>query len=262
MNDFSTDPNCVALWNLESGVLTVDSKGSNTLSSSIDEDTVNYKQGLCSGLWVRANGDRMWMADADLDSGFPGKDGESNKNFSIPVWVRFNSKDVNQWLTQKGASGSYCWNFYLNTSNQVRLAISSNGTSWTNVLIHDSVLDTGRWYHITVTYDNSDYSARIRIWDDTAHVIVGTDKTGTMGDLFISAGTLFLGYPSASSTLDGNMDEIVVLNDVLTVDEIDQIRAGTYGGAPPPVTNRLYLMGRPPGCYATKRCIVERYACI
>ena len=33
-NDFSSDSNCVALWRFESGALTADSIGTNTLTNS------------------------------------------------------------------------------------------------------------------------------------------------------------------------------------------------------------------------------------
>ena len=37
---------------------------------------------------------------------------------------------------------------------------------------------------------------------------------------------------------------------------------GILAGPPPALTNRLLVMGRPPGCFGTKNCIAERYTFI
>lgn len=234
-NDFSADGNCKALWNLESGALTVDSKGSNTLvNQGVDEDNVDFKQGSCSGHFIRANSDRMTLSHANQDSGLPLKGGESNKTFSIPKWFKLDAKDITQYLICKsGGAGHLSFEITIYHNNHIRLIISSDGTA-KDTIEHASALAADRWYHLTVTYDgNVDDSYRIRIWDDTAHAIVGADKTGISSDINIENSGYYLGFPSALITLGGNEDEVVIFDRVLSVADIDAIRAGTYGGAPP-----------------------------
>jgi len=226
-NNFSADNNCKAVWNLESGALTADSKGGNILTNSgVDEDLVNFKQGACSGLWVRANADYMTIADAALDSGFPLKSGEANKSFSFTFWVRFANAAFYQYLMNKsGGYGNRSLIIYL-YGNKIQLEISANGIAW-NSYIHASALSNNVWYHVGITYDAEDDSYRIRIWDDTAQAILGEDKVGTATDILVSTADLFLSLTGVN--LGANLDEIAIFNDVLTADEIDQIRAGTYG---------------------------------
>ena len=234
-NDFSSDANCKAVWNLESGALTTDSKGGNTLTNQgIDEDTSNFKQGSCSGAFIRNNSDDAYITDASLDSGFPLKSGESNKTFSICFWFRCTGtiSDTAYFISMPSGKSFL---IYL-VSSIIRLYTSSNGTSWTHYSSHATALVADRWYHVGVTYNATDDSIRIRIWDDTAGAIVGVDKTATHGDININTSSLYIGYPSTVLALEGNMDEIVVFNDVLSVADVDAIRAGTYGGGPPPET--------------------------
>ena len=240
-NDFSQDANCKALWNFESGAVPflADSKGGNTLTNSgVDEDTSDYKQGSCSAGLIRFNSDYLDITNANLDSGFPLKSGESNKTFSLAFWVKFDAINVGQNIIGFPPSGSGLLSFLVTlnefgTDGKLYLHLSSNGTSWTESLFHATALTTGRWYHVGITYDNSDYSVRIRIWDDTAGAIHGTDKTSTEDDISIGAGILTLSWSTLTSALGGNLDEMVVFNDVLTTDEIDAIRAGTYGDEAP-----------------------------
>jgi hypothetical protein len=37
----------------------------------------------------------------------------------------------------------------------------------------------GRWYHISATFDDATHTGTIRIWDDTAGAILGTDAKKT-----------------------------------------------------------------------------------
>ncbi|MBE3092819.1 MAG: LamG domain-containing protein [Chloroflexi bacterium] len=235
-NDFSGDDNCKAVWNLESEALITDSKGNNTLTNQgiggVAEDTTNFKQGSCSGLFVKADSDRLTIQDSGLDSGFPLKYGETNKTFSIPFWIKLSSKDVAHWCINKSlySGGNYTFIIFVDAANKLTLYVSENGTAF-NAYAHASALSVDTWYHVTVTYDgDGDDGYRIRIWDDTAGAILGTDKTGTASDIFIGVASFALGYGN-TATLNGNLDEVVVFNDVLSVAEIDAIRAGTYGAA-------------------------------
>lgn len=244
-NDFSSDSDCKAVWNFESGApFAEDSKGGNDFTNyGMDEDTTDYKQGSCSARAVRANTDQMEILDADLDSGFPLKSGETNKSFSFIFWLYLETIGISQRvIIKEGSGGSYCFVIYVPSSNQVSFIWSSDGTSWDNVYTHASTLAANTWYHIAVTRDDSDNSYRIRIWDDTAQAILGTDKTGTGDDININTAPVALSHTGASITLDGNLDEMVVWGRVLSVTDIDRVRAGTYSGASVTVTPAAFAL--------------------
>jgi hypothetical protein len=230
-NDFSLDANCKALWRLESGALTADSKGGNTLTNvGVAEDLVNFKEGACSGFFVQADGDRLYRADAGLDAGFPLRSDAATTSFSFAKWIKLTAIGLTQYILCKtGAAGSRQMIIMVDSTNKVNLLVSVDGTAWA-YYIHASALAANTWYHIAVTHNDADHAYRIRIWDDTAGAILGVDKTGNTVHPFLSAATFYLGYSSTILTLGGNEDEVVAFNDVLSVAEIDAIRAGTYGG--------------------------------
>jgi len=227
-NDFSGDPNCVALWRFESGALGTDSKNGNDLTNDgVDEDTSDYKEGSCSGAFVRANTDIMYRSDSNLSNNFPLKSGTSNQTFSFAFWIRSDNISLSQVFCAKGtAAGSRCIESFIYTSHIV-ICVSENGSSW-NELWHSSVLSSNTWYHVAFTKNADDDNWRIRIHDSSS--LVGTDATGTVGDLNFVTNSFYLGSPT-SFPLGGNLDEFVVFNKALTVNEIDQIWAGTYGAA-------------------------------
>lgn len=232
-NDFSADANCIALWRLESGApFVLDSKGGNDLTNvGVDEDAVNFKEGACSGLFVRANTDRMTIADADTDAGFPLRSDAATTSFSFAKWIKLTAIGLTQYILCKtGAAGVRQMILYVDSANKVTLVISVDGTAW-DYYAHATALAANTWYHVAVTHNHADHAYRIRIWDDTAGAILGVDKTGNTVHPFLSNAGFYLGYPSAVITFGGNEDEVGAFNDVLTAAEIDQIRAGTYGAA-------------------------------
>ena len=117
-NDFSNDPNCVALYNFENGALTTDSKGGNTLSVGGNSPTavmVDYKQGLASCDFEASNNQYWTIADADLDAGFPLKNGDAVGNISVCCWIKLTGKNEYQTFYEKGDTDK--WSFTLGVSN-------------------------------------------------------------------------------------------------------------------------------------------------
>jgi len=67
--------------------------------------------------------------------------------------------------------------------------------------------------------------AFVRIWDNTAKAILGTDLVK-----MFSQNMSFTNAPvTIGGSMDGLIDEMVVFNDILTVAEMDKIRQATYG---------------------------------
>jgi len=137
-----------------------------------------------------------------------------------------------------GASGGRSFAIWLKwqAEGQVVLVFVkgyNNGTSRETSSASSYIL-AGRWYHLGCTYDDGTKAVRMRLWDDTAQTVVET--TGTQAQaIYLSTEPLYVGALQSSSVqyheFDGLLDEMVLFNDILTADEIDAIRAGTYGNA-------------------------------
>jgi pre-peptidase/concanavalin A-like lectin/glucanase superfamily protein len=244
-NNFAADLNCVALWNMEPGELTVDNVGTNTLTASggrVESNTAHFKQGMGSGRWVEATNPTLYIRDADLDPGFPLKNGTSNKDISVCMWVKFDSlfRQTHMiWAKHSYTGMKQSFAIYaaqVSGRYHLRIAKGYNWGSGQETLTEaNTALQPGRWYHVAVTWDNSRKELKTTLWDDTgatvhtesAVLVYGISSTDAHVELGTYDGTD--GNPDDETRLDGSLDEIAVFNDVLTNAEIAGIRQGTYG---------------------------------
>ncbi len=235
-NDFSGDENCVALWSVENGALTTDSIGSNTLTdnNTVQSETSDYKEGSGCADFEYANSEYFNITDSNLDSDFPLKSGDTNKKISVCFWVKFESLFAYQYLFSKwDISGSDKSFAVVMLTDTINIRVGYNGGASDESLPFGTTVQTGRWYHVGATYDDSDKSYRLRIWDDTAGALLGSDATGNAtNNIDINSADVCIGGRHGGSSLhDGLLDEVPVFDDILSTTEIDQIRAGTYSVA-------------------------------
>jgi hypothetical protein len=238
-NDFSADSDCMALWNFEPSALVDDDKGGNDLTNNgADEETDDYKRGSGAAAFVRASTDYMERADADLDTNFPLKSGESNKIISITAWVKFYAFGASTYHSPIFTK----WNRGTGERSISLSAYNSAGTAriWGRVgtgATHESyecsaidlVIDI--WYHVAFTYNDTTKDWRIRVWDDSARVAYENTGTGSVA-IAINNEPAKLGHLVGIGNyyLDGILDEVAVFKDELSQADIDNIRKGLYGG--------------------------------
>lgn len=238
-NNLSLDPSAKSLYSFESGSFTDDSIGNNDLTNSgVATDTVYYKEGNASGDWESGDGDYMYVSNSNLDGGHPFKYGYAGKTFSVCAWFGAESFDgvnrryiVNSYAIEANGRS---FSMSIDTDNRLRISLGfDSGNDYVQIK-HGTALSALRWYHACATYDDDTKLATIRIWDDTAQAIVGTDvsdSTSMVDKTWYSANVnLSIGAISSlnGSYFDGRLDEIVIFDDVLNNDEIDQIRRGNY----------------------------------
>jgi hypothetical protein len=239
-NDFSSDSNCKALWRFESGALTADSKGSNTLAdnNTVGTETTNHFEGAACADLDRSQDEYFTITDANLDSGFPFKNGDTTKTGTFCFFIEAVSAGTWRYIFSKNDSGSNAFSFaiLINASNQIELRNGySNGTE-SESDNHASTLVSGNRYHVAITQDGtSNKAATIRIYDVTNSQLFGSDKSITWSnemnieDSEVQIGTV----EDLSATMyDGLLDEFVVFNTILSSSDTDDIRKGEYGAAP------------------------------
>jgi hypothetical protein len=230
-NDFSRDINCMALYRFESGNLTVDSKGGNTLtaSGSPTSDTSDYKEGDGSvDLEPTGGNDYFSCSDANLDNGFPYKNGDTKKNLSVAGWVKPEQFGTGLAICSKSSAVGGSFDIYITSGGILTLAVFGGG-SWQSYAF-GTAMSVDKWYHVAITYKWSDAAYRIRVWDYDAGALLDSDTTGN-GTKNVSATTdpFYVGTSGAISRYyDGWIDELVIFNDLLNVTEIDEIRQGIY----------------------------------
>jgi len=248
-NDFSGDSNCKGLFRFESGKLCREEISDNdsflTDGGTVAENTVNYREGACCADFEYGDSDYMYCADANLPSGWPLKSGDSNRDISVCFWFYAESlpgSTVTRYFVAKHDNNTTlnddCFALGLRNSSGVYyirflLGYSPGITETIDMVSYAFV--AGRWYHVGFSYDSSTKDWYCKVYGYTE----GTDAEATgvstnsiwATDVAFLIGTILSNGVPVAAYHDGFLDEIVIFNDVLTEDEIDSIRAGTYGAA-------------------------------
>jgi len=243
-NDF-TDPNCVAVYRFENGALTTDSKGTNTLTAvnAPTADTVNFQEGDASIDLELDSSQCLYRADGNLTADFPMKNGSENYTMSITCWIKPESIGAqNRRICAKADVyyGTETFDLYLSGGVDLNFSVNPAGLG---LLLLDwpglTVMSAGNWYFIAVTLEVSGgwMVATMHIWDLTNNQALGgqndpTGKSTGIGPPQLTGDPFIIGAVESNPWLrfyDGLIDEFTVWDKVLTRDEIDQIRGGTYG---------------------------------
>ena len=261
-NDFTGDPNCICLMNFDiadednpSTGWWYDSSGNAQNFSgnqAVEPNTVDYQQGdascafVCDGVYQV--GDYLSRADADLSADWPLKSTFAGTvKFSYCAWFRpgllptATANDTQRSLLGKYnfSSGERCiglsevWD---GTKAILRFAKGWNSGASSELTSHTRALVSGQWYHIGLTYDDTDHGMVMRLWDETAGTVYEvTDTHSNSMEPDASNEALMIGNQQITAAqyyeFDGLMDEVVFFDDELTSDEIDEIRLGTYGAS-------------------------------
>lgn len=251
-NNFSGDSNCVAVYRFESGALTADSKGTNTLTNynAVTANTTTYREGSAAANFVHASSQAFYVADSNLASGFPLKNGDSSKLISVTAWVRFATVDgTNTIFTKGGDPGAYSLMLQGIGWANWELSFGYNSGSSRQTLTLGQNRIANKWYHVGVVVDgvNKTYHLRIKNVTDNS---TPEDFAGSFdNDLNVEAGQFSIGAYDSYGTLalgfmsDGQMDEMTVWNKLLSSSDIDSIRDGTYGAGSSSVADPAFDNG-------------------
>ncbi len=239
-NDFTVDPNAVAWWRFETTKLGADTIGTNVLTNhGATAFTTDVKEGDSSLDLELSEGDYLSIPDANLSSDFPFSDASAPKTISVAYWMKLETMPLfgttaDAFSKIDGTNDKITITHMVSVTGQVGFLVGwNNGANykahWTALT---ETVSAGKWYHVVMTYRDSDKSYRINIWDEDAGALL-SDTTGTtMYHISITDADVCVGGRADELSrhfFDGLLDEMVVFNDILTTAEIAEIRAGTYG---------------------------------
>jgi len=255
-NNFSGDSNCLAVYNLNDdgggelgSVLYVDSNNSYNLKeiyATPISDSTTYKVGdgslYCDGVGIPG------LEVAQQDSTWPGSllGGHNNTLVSWCYWVKFDSLAVNAYQHYKGIVAKF-------TSGKAQFRSSSgHGSNHLPQIVmgsgNGSVYQTGTystavvddvWYHFQCSINGTTGAYWFRIWDDTAGQYLdgdgeGNPKTGiftnTPGIILDTEDADFrIGTGAGTYRHIGNIDEVVIWNNIKNLTDFNSVKNGTYG---------------------------------
>ncbi|MHC4951450.1 MAG: LamG domain-containing protein, partial [Planctomycetota bacterium] len=234
---FANDTDCVALWDFDTwATLADDDIGGNTLTKQslvegTSDESVDYKQGTGCVNLIKTS-DYLDITDANLDSGFPFKSGDTTKIISVTAWVKIDVLDDASTYFAKYRTDnkrSFSLGIY-EDGGTMRFAARqghTNGTTW-DWLVDDQVtVGINKWYHVGFTYTDSTRAWKFRIWDEDAATAYSSSGTAAE-QIWVDSAPLYIGRFGNGGQYDGKIDQVAVFKDILTNDEIDLIRTSEY----------------------------------
>jgi trimeric autotransporter adhesin len=151
----------------------------------------------------------------DDNINFKNKFSLDSGHFSIEAWIKSNATNGNtQTILSKHLSPSAADGYDLRIVNNL-ISFNWNNTSITST----HTIDTNRWYHIAVTFDDTNYKLYIDgILDKTTS---GTNPTSNSVDFII--GAMSQNTDTPYNYYNGWIDELRIWNSELTVNQIRQM---------------------------------------
>ena len=228
-----TDANLVSYYRFNTGALTTDYKGVNTLTNggSVAETasgkfgySINYPSQTQTGVMYR-----------DANYGIA-----VDTAFSVSFWVKVNVVPSEtypyyyyDWFTKVlNSSGTINQTFDVHYFNQtgtkrIRLYVNSSGTPGSYVW-YDTDLGTTDWHHIVLNVFGNG-TASVYLDGNTTPICTQTGITGYNNDGGGTITTLTVGMDRGNYWSDAcAIDDFAIFNRVLTTEEIHAIANGTW----------------------------------
>ena len=200
--------NRIARYCFESGALTTDSEGDNTLtavgSPTADEDS---KEGSYSCYFDNAS---YFYRIETLVTG----------SFNIQCWIKPKNKGTHTYIPiamqrDELASGNYSFLLYIYQAvaqGRVFFIVYNDSqtpaASYTNT--YSLIMDGDHWYKINAQYNLNTGLVSLSIWDDTAQTYLPTTGTTLSGDIYSASQMNFtIGY-GISTYAFGNIDDFIL----------------------------------------------------
>jgi len=215
----------VSWYKFESGALTTDSQGSNTLfmTGTVDANTADYQEGAASAFF---SGGSNYFTQADLDIF---ADGDSN-DFTVTCWVlpRDTAATRTIWEQYDIAGDQRGFKVQHDASgNIVAYAGYNGGAEYDTYNPSGITLADDTWSFLAVTFTDVNDGYTFYEYDGSAHWADGVlDEP-----IHHSTDDFQIGVAGTIQLFNGCIDEMIIWNKTLTRDELDQVRQGTYGAA-------------------------------
>lgn len=243
-NVFTGDNRFKAWWKFDTaaGILD-DAIGSNTLVKADGSftpllDPVFFILGSGSCYLNALGGSNLQITDANLPDGFPLKNGDTTKQITVCCWIPpsfHNNANYDEVIWSKRGSNS--------SDANLSLGIGQNDVSPANQLIvkwNNEIFSTGvgltinSFWHVTVVADGVNKTLKVRIYDTLSDTVTNyTFTPSAVIALNTDPWFLFCDKQDEGSNCE-TLDEVIVAAGLLSDNEIDAIRNGTFWSSPDP----------------------------
>ncbi len=203
----------VARWELNE---TMGANAYSTSSYSLTGTLTNGAQWTTAGKFDGAidldgNDQYIEVADSDLL--------DDTSQLTISTWIYADTLDgQDRGIVSKrvGVDDNQAYSLYFSADNKLSVEIDGSSDSFAS----STVFQTGRWYHIAVTYDGSSPEAeRVKLYVDGVLDTVAAETSSAIPNYAsnLTLGTLNAGY---SYAFDGKIDDTRIYNQALSAEAV------------------------------------------
>lgn len=233
-SDPTLDPNNIGWWKFDAGVVWVNEVVGGPLftpTASDPNDAVNKIEGTGSAQDTNANG--LYMSNASAPASCMLKSTGTSTQFSMTFWAKTDTTEFPiNYVFKKGGSGAggRCFALYYGNGGQTLSFFQSHDATNREYFDSGQAQTAGQWYHYGIVYDKTAKTIWLRMYGATEDSVLVAWKTTTFTNtIAITTGNFGIMEEGISGYyMKGNVDEMQWYDDLLTADEIDAIRGGTY----------------------------------
>ncbi len=229
-----------AVWQYEQGYFVNDMSGNAanlSIVGSVQQVNESFEGGGCA-YFSHTNEQRLAIADAALPAGFPFKNGTSNQKMTL--LMRFKAekfsatKDHIIWIKWNGG-------YVYFPPNGTALNVFTTRPTNPAAVSFPAQFKPGKWYTmavyvseaLTTLFTVPNVNIGVCVWDEEAdkYLIEPTAKAETgSGAILLNTGDMHIGgYTGADPRpFYGWIDETLVYNSIISLQEIEYVRAHTY----------------------------------
>ena len=211
-----SDANLVAYYRMESGALTTDSKGANTLTNynTVADGIGKFGGGADFGA---SNTDKALRVASDLGIG-------ATTNITASIWVKLNTEISTGEYTfidknKAGATGTLIQIYYEYNGGTRRLNFRRLGSA-NAAVTYNLTLGTSNWYHLVLTWDGTNMYAYVN------GVSVGSAASSGTFNLTAYADQLAIGTTNSVDNVrysSAIIDDVAIFSRALTASEVSQL---------------------------------------
>lgn len=165
-----------------------------------------------------------YRTDADLSGAFPAKGTGGAEDFTLAAWIMLDKANTRNPIICKQGNGKRGFLFLVEDSNKLSMQIFNKSGVRSDVF-SSTVLKTGQWYHVAVTYDYvSDGNSSLKLY---VNGVSDGSNNASVGPVVGNSEPLEVGryYWSGSYNryMNGVVDEIQLFDRTLSMAETAEL---------------------------------------
>ncbi len=187
--------------------------------------TADKKEGSACALFQSVNYERMYVNDTNLSADFPGKNGIDNTTFTVCGWYKPSLLSGYRTVASKSSSGR-CWSVGSHATSNRLWVCCGHASGWYDYYLNNA-FTLNDWSFVAVRFDDSSNTCNARVYNQGSDAIV-TGSWTPANALRCAAEPFVVGATAGASFADGLIDNLCIFSRLLSDDEIDGIRAGSF----------------------------------